>query len=221
MRRLRRDKDIARHNPAAIAETDHHRARDGALVVPRHVILDPSQSHGLANIPAADDDEDGEVAHADCDGVLAQQDDISDGCNADAQDTESESMARAVRAPGYHQRNNRRDDKDRDAAHLRCLRGVSEITNDSRREETRGVASIHDADVHDDAAVDFPVAEDAFPRWAVKAVHFGVGDIDAQARDEECSFVVVEEFGCFGPVWDQPFRGHGDAAGYDALAVDD
>lgn len=111
-------------------------------------------------------------------------------------------MPRAVCAPGYHQRNDGSYDEHRDASHLCRLRGVSEITDDSRREETRSISGVDDADIHDNAAINFPVAEDAFARWAVEAVHFGIGDVDAEAGDEQSSFVVVEEFGGFGPVWD-------------------
>lgn len=93
-------------------------------------------------------------------------------------------MPHAVCAPGYHQRDDGRHDKDGNAAHLRCLRGVPEIADDSRGEETGSISGVDDADVHDDAAVDFPVAEDAFARWAIEAVHFGIGDVDAQTRDE-------------------------------------
>lgn len=219
MRRLISDEDVTRDDAAAVTEANHHGARDGALVMARHVVLDPGERHGLTDVAAADDDEDSEVAHADCDGVLAEQDDVSNRCNTDPQNTETEPMARAVCTPSYHQRNNSRNNKHRDTAHLRRLRSVSEIANDSRREETRSIPSVDNADVHNDAAVDFPVPKDAFARWAVEAVHFRVGDVDAQTGDEQSSFVVVEEFGGFGPVWDQPFGDDGDAAGYDALAV--
>lgn len=42
MRRLSGDEDVTRDDSAAIAETDHHGAGDGALVVACHVVLDPS-----------------------------------------------------------------------------------------------------------------------------------------------------------------------------------
>lgn len=77
MRCLRSDEDVTRDDPAAIAEADHHGAGDGALVMAGHIILDPGERHRLANVAAADDDEDGEVAHAHCDGVLAEQDDVA------------------------------------------------------------------------------------------------------------------------------------------------
>ena len=135
MRRLRRDEDITRDDPATVAEPDHHSARNRALVVARHVILDPSEGDRLADVAAADDDEDGEVAHAHCHGVLAEQDNIPDGRNANPQNAEPEAMACAVCAPGHHQRNNSRDDKHGNAAHLSRLRSVSEIADDSGREE--------------------------------------------------------------------------------------
>lgn len=219
MRSLRSDEDITRDNPTTIAKPDHHGARNRALVVACHVILDPSEGDRLADVAAADDDEDGEVAHAHCHGVLAEQDDIPDGRNANPQNAEPEAMACAVCAPSHHQRNNSRDDEHGNAAHLSRLRSVSEIADDGGREETRRISGVDNADVHDDAAVDFPVAKDAFARGAIEAVHFGVGDVDAQAGDEQSSFVVVEELGGFGPVWDQPFGDDGDAAGDDALAV--
>ena len=100
------------------------------------------------------------------------------------------------------------------------MRSISEIANNSRREETRSIASIDDPDVHDNTTVDFPVAENAFPRGAIEAVHLSVSDVDTEASDEECSFVVVEEFGGFGPVWDQPFGRDSYTAGDDALTVD-
>lgn len=130
-------------------------------------------------------------------------------------------MPRAVCAPGYYQRDDGRHDKDGNAAHLCRLRGVPKVTNDSRCEETGGVASVDNANVHDDAAVDLPIAEDAFACWPIETVHFCIGDVDAQAGDEQSPFVVVEEFGGFGPVWDQPFGDDGDAAGDDALSVDE
>lgn len=77
VRRLRSDKDVTRNNPATVAEADHHGAGDGALVVAGHIILDPGERNRLADVAAADDDEDGEVAHAHCDGVLAEQDDVA------------------------------------------------------------------------------------------------------------------------------------------------
>jgi hypothetical protein len=66
---------------------------------------------------------------------------------------------------------------------LRCLCGVSKIADDGRCEEAGRIAGVDDADVHDNTAVDFPVGENAFPSWAVKAVHFRVCYVGTQASD--------------------------------------
>ena len=64
MRRFLGDEDVARHNAPAIAEPDHHGTSDRTFVMASHVVLNPSQSHGLTGVATADDDEDGKVANA-------------------------------------------------------------------------------------------------------------------------------------------------------------
>jgi hypothetical protein len=102
---------------------------------------------------------------------------------------------------------------------LRCLCGVSEVADNGRCEEAGGIPGVDDADVHDNTAVDFPVGENAFPSWAVKAVHFRICHVGTQASDEKPSLVLVQECGRLGPVWNKPLRPDGYAAGYDTFTV--
>ena len=88
-------------------------------------------------------------------------------------------MARAVGTPGDDERYHGRDDKDRYAADLSRFCGEAKIFDDGWGEEAGGVAGVHNPDVHDDAAVDLPIAKDSLSCRAVEAVHFGVGDVGA------------------------------------------
>lgn len=212
------NEDITRNNAASISKPDHHGTRNGALVVTCHIVLDPGQSHGLASVASADDDENGEVPHAHRHLVLAEEDNVAYRRNADSQNAETKTMAQPIRRPGDCERNNGRDHEDGDAAHLRRFGGIAQLLDDGGGEEAGRVARVDNADVHDDAAVYFPVGEDASARGAVEPVHFGVGHVGAEARDEEAPLFVVEEFARFRPVGDEPFGDYGDADGYDAFA---
>lgn len=213
------NEDITRNNAARISKTDHHGTRDGAFVVTRHIILNPSQSHRLASVASTDDHENGEIPHADRHLVLAEEDHVAYRRNADSQNAETKAMPQPVRQPGDYERNNGRDHENGDAAHLRRFGGIAQLLDDGRGEEAGGVARVHNADVHDDAAVDFPVGEDASARGPVEPVHFGVCHVGAEARHEEAPLFVVEEFARFRPVGDEPFGDYGDADGYDAFAA--
>jgi hypothetical protein len=101
---------------------------------------------------------------------------------------------------------------------LRRLCGVSEIADDGRCEETGRVAGVDDADIHYDAAVDLPVGEDAFPSWAVEAVHSRICYVGAQTSNEKPSLVFVQEFGRLRPIRNQPLGSNGYAACDDPFA---
>ena len=151
---------------------------------------------------------------------LTQEDDVADRSGADPKHAEGEPVAETVCAPRYGQRDHSSDHEHWDAAHLCCLGSVAEIANDGRREEAGGVARVDDAEIHDHAAVHFPISEDASASWAIKAVHFCVCHVCTQASDQKSSLVFVEELGRLGPVRNQPFRGDGYTASDDAFAVD-
>jgi hypothetical protein len=139
--------------------------------------------------------------------------------DANPEYTEQESMPHTIGIPRNDQGDHSRYHEDGNATHLRCLCGIPKIADDGRCEEAGGIAGVDNANIHDNTAVDFPVGEDAFPSWAVEAVHFCVCHVGTQASDEQFSLVLVQECGRLRPVWNKPLRPDGYAACYDAFAV--
>lgn len=67
-----------------------------------------------------------------------------------------------------------------------------------------GVAAVHDAEVHDDAAIDLPVREDALPRCFVQSVHSRHAAVLLQSDPQHALLLVAQECRLFGPVRDEP-----------------
>jgi len=122
-------------------------------------------------------------------------------------------MLHPVRYPRHTDRNQGGDDIHRDGQHLRPLGRIAHLADDGRDEETARVARADDADVHEGAAPDFPVAEDAARGAAVEAVHLGLAAVGAEAGEEVCAFVGGEECGGLGPGGDEEEAENADQDG--------
>jgi hypothetical protein len=125
----------------------------------------------------------------------------------------------SIGTPCNDQRDHGRDNEDGNAAHLRCLCGIPKVADDGRREEAGGIPGVDDTDIHDNTAIDFPVGENAFPSWAIEAVHSCICYVGAQTSDQKPSLVFVQKCCRFRPVWNKPLRPDGYAAGDDTFTV--
>lgn len=103
---------------------------------------------------AAGDKEDGRISNADgevvrlLDGILAQENNVSDGCESNTTHGESISVLDAIRPPGTSQGQDRAADVHGNGVNLGARRTVSKVVQDGWNEEYCGVSRCSDADVN-------------------------------------------------------------------------
>ncbi|GMG41466.1 unnamed protein product [Aspergillus oryzae var. brunneus] len=102
----------------------------------------------LRQVPAAGDGEDSEIARADGDGGLRQQDDVAHGCYQAAGEGEEVAVAEEVAEEGGGERSDGCYDVHWDAHHLGADCRPAELVEDCGGEEGDGIACVYDAEVH-------------------------------------------------------------------------
>lgn len=83
-------------------------------------------------------------------------------------------MAKAIGQPSSDERADGGNDEDGNRADLGRGARVAHLTDDSGNEERARVARVDDSHVHDNAAVDFPVLEDAAGYFVFCQLSFAV-----------------------------------------------
>ena len=107
---------------------------------------------------AAGDEKDGGVSNADgevvrlLDGVLAEENNVSDGGESNTTHCESISVLNAIRPPGTSQGQDRSADVNGNGVNLGARRAVSKVVQDGWDEEYCRVSSCGDTDVNDSSA---------------------------------------------------------------------
>lgn len=106
--------DVGADDAGDVSDADLHRGTDGALVVSGEVVGEPDDDHGLRNVDARDEEEACHIFDVPRETGLAQQDDVADGSDADAEHQESVAVTETVGQPGCGERNARAADVDGD-----------------------------------------------------------------------------------------------------------
>lgn len=100
IRTFARNVYVARGDASKIADTDHHRGRDGPLVMTRCVVLRPRDYDGMRDEASARDQEDSSVFRVDWNTSIVQHVGIACGRSQNPTDDEREAMAYSVRSCG-------------------------------------------------------------------------------------------------------------------------
>lgn len=122
--------NVTSHDPTQVANSNLHRRRNRSLVVPRHVVGQPRDRHGLGDVTTADDEEQGKVLDADGHACLAEQNDVADAGDGHADHAEGVAVTDAVGEVGredgqdYETVRSRSDGQSRTASHKGSKRSV-------------------------------------------------------------------------------------------------
>ncbi len=116
-----------------------------------HVIAQPYQSDGLGNVATSHDEIDGEIASADRDRPLREQNDVSYARGNNAEHGESIAMMETVCQEGGYEARHCGDNVDRNRKDLCTDRSPAQLAENGWCEEGGAVARHVDSKIHENS----------------------------------------------------------------------
>lgn len=134
--------DIASYQPTTVAEADHYGRTDTSLVMPAQVVHEPDKHDRLRDVAAGCDEVDSEVADADRDGFLAEEEDVTYRGDYETCHGEGVAVAVVICQEGCDERDYGGYDVDRYRHNLGVDIGPVKLFENGGGEEGRRVAVI-------------------------------------------------------------------------------